>query len=92
MLRDIYNTFSVHWYLVHIMQMLRLHMNFILCLKTLSSVFPEIHDIHLNCHKNTNTSTFNILNSNEMSHTSKELNHVPHRKPLLFTCLQIALP
>lgn len=49
--RYIYNTFSVHWYLVHIMQMLRLNMNFILCLKTLSSVFPEIHDIHLNCHK-----------------------------------------
>lgn len=51
MLRDIYNTFSVHWYLVNIMQMLRLNMNFILCLKTLSYVFPEIHDIHLNCHK-----------------------------------------
>lgn len=49
--RYIYNTFSVHWYLVNIMQMLRLNMNFILCLKTLSSVFPEIHDIHLNCHK-----------------------------------------
>ena len=47
----IYNTFSVHWYLVNIMQMLRLNMNFILCLKTLSSVCPEIHDIHLNCHK-----------------------------------------
>ena len=53
--RYIYNSFSVHWYLVSIMQMLRLNMNFILCLKTLyiyiSSVFPEIHDIHLNCHK-----------------------------------------